>query len=804
MTIKKSLFLTILLLLAVALTAAAADGPDRTAKKFYKKGLKAYEKNEFSEARQHLEKAIEGYPDYTDAYYTLGRIALSEKQTRQAFDYFAQAARIDPDHIQAQLEMGRILMAARMPEEALLRVEAVLKNDPGNLDALLLKGSALLAQKRSVDAIQILSPLFEKGERNRDLILLLAAAHFRKGEAPLAESVLKAGLDAHPKDIALHLQLAGAHQRAGDLKAARAVMRKIIEIDPANAAYPIALARLYWEAGENQKADQVLGNALTANPDDPAHRIAVANFYLERKQIDRAQQLLLEGFASGDPGARLRLALSELYLKTNRPQEAVDLLEKGLKETRASETDERILIGNALANIYLAAREIETAKAYAENVLKQAPANLQALTTRGMALKSGGKPDAAIRDFKQVLRRKPDFVQGYLQLADAYAMLRKTGMARKTLETGLRVAPDNRELLMASYRVCLMEKDYKQAEQQLLDLVEKYPLVIDAQAMLGDFYLTLNDESAARREYSEIVLKSPRSAVGYVKLARLYARQGQTDSAVAQLQKGLGLVEDDQALAAELVTVWLSAERFDDALDLCDQRLKAHPEKAFSHYLKGKVFSRMKKYDAAKKAFAKAAEIDPMWPEAGNSLAAVYLLQDKKEAAIDHFAEALAHNPKNPTATLVLGRLYEERRETDKAIEVYESAIAEVPGFWSAANRLAFLLADRATSLETLDRALDIASTAYRMKPGQAAIVDTLGWIYYKKGETERALHLYEQLIAAQPEDPLVNYHMGVVLEKSGDIDTARKKLQTATRSDAKFYGRDHAEALLRELKEQS
>jgi tetratricopeptide (TPR) repeat protein len=691
-----------------------------------------------------------------------------------------------------------------MPEEALLRVEAALKSGPGKLEALLVKGSALLAQKRGAEAIGILSPLFEKGERSRDLVLLLAAAHFRNGEAALGESVLNAGLKAHPGDIALHLQMAAAHQRAGDLKAARDVMRKVIEIDPANAAYPIALARLHWEAGEKEAADRVLEKALKADPDDPARRIAVANFYLEKKKTEHARQLLMEGFASGDPGARLRLALSELYLKTNRPREAVDLLESGLKETQPSETAERIRIHNALAKIYLDAREVETARACAQNVLQHDPTNLQALTTRGMALKSGGKADAAIRDFKQVLRRKPDFVQGYLQMADAYAMQRKTGMARRTLEAGLRVAPDNRELLMSAHRICLMQKDYKQAEQHLLDLVEKYPLVVDAQAMLGDFYLTLNDESAARREYSEIILKSPRSALGYVKLSRLYMRQGRVENAATQLQKGLGVVEDDQPLAAELVTVWLSAERFDDALDLCDQRLKAHPEKAFSHYLKGKVFSRMKKYDAARKAFEKAAEIDPMWPEAGNSLAAVFLLQDKKKAAIDHFAETLARNPKNATATLALGRLYEERGETDKAIDVYEKGVAKVPGFWSAANRLAFLLADRATSAETLDRALNIASAAYRMKPGQAVIVDTLGWINYKKGETERALHLYEQLIAATPEDPVVNYHMGVVLEKSGDIDTAREKLQTATRGDAKFYGRDHAVALLRELKSKS
>ncbi|BBO68351.1 hypothetical protein DSCA_22810 [Desulfosarcina alkanivorans] len=793
--------LVIVLIFVTAFPVSAADGPDRTARKYYKNGLKAYEKNDYQDARQNLEKAIENYPDYAEAYYTLGRVALAGKQGQQAFDYLTTATRIDPGHIQAQLELARILMAAHMPEEALLRLEIVLKDDPGNLDAMLVKGSALLAQKRTADAIAMLSPRFEKGERHRDLILLLAAAHFRNGQTALGESVLKAGIDAHPTDIALHLQLAGAHQRAGDLKAAQDVLTTIIDIDPANVAYPITLAMLYWETRENQQADRVLKRAIEVGPADPARRIAVANFYLQKKQIERAQNLLIEGLASGDRSVRLRLALSELYLKTGRPQESVDLLEKGVAETKASDIAERAAIHNALARIYLSARQFEAANAYAENVLQQDPTNLQALITRGMVMKSAGSPEAAERDFKQVLRRKPDFLQGYLQLADAYVMDRRTGMARKALNAGLRMAPDNRELLMASYRVCLMEKDYKQAEAHLHRLVEKYPMAIDAQAALGDFYLALNDESAARREYSEIVLKAPRSAVGHIRLARLYARQGQTDNAASQLQKGMNLVEEDQALAAELVTVWLSAERTEDALALCEDRLKTHPDEAFAHYLEGKVFTRMKEYDSARKALENAAELDPMWPEAGNSLAAVFLLQDKKKQAIDHFEAALERNPKNPTATLVLGRLYEERKEYEKAISVYETAVATVPGFWSAANRLAFLLADTATSVETLDRALKFATAAYRVKPGHAAIIDTLGWIHYKKGETKQALHLYEQLIIAAPEDPVVNYHMGVVLKKSGDIDTAREKLLTATRAATHFVGREHAEALLKEMK---
>ena len=798
------ILLSIAVAVALSFSATAADGPGRTAKKFFKKGQEAYEKADFEDARKQLQSAIESYPAYADAYYTLGQVSLAENKAQQAAGFFAKAAEIDPGHTEAQLALSRILLAARMPEEALVRTEMVLKKDPSNLDALLVKSSALLAQKRPAEAIALLSPLFDKGERSRDLILLLAGAHFRQAETVLGESVLKAGLDAHPRDIALHLQLSNAYLRAGDLPAAQAVMQTVVGIDAGNPAYAVTLARLYVETEEPDKADRLLQRALDDDPADPARRIAVANFYLEQKQVERAQELLRQGIAAGDSGARLRLALGELYLKTARPQEAVDLLKQGLEKTPESDSAQRIGLQNALARIHLAARDPASAKTYAQAVLDHDPVNLQALVTRGMAAKAAGQPDAAIPDFKQVLRRKADFLDGYLQLADAYVMNRQLPMARETLDTGLRLAPDNRDLLMAMVRVCLLDKDYKQAEQHLQTVVERYPDDIAAQAELGDFYLTLNDESAARREYSEIVLKSPRSAVGHIKLARLYSRQGQTDSAIDQLKKGLTRVEPNQALAAELVGQYLAVERYDDALALCDARLAKDPQDAFAHDLKGKVLTKMKKFKDAQKAFETAAAIDPMWPQAGNDLAAVFLLQDKKEQAIRQFEETLARNPKNPAAYLTLGRLYEERSDHAKAIAVYEKAVAQVPGFWSAANRLAFLLADRATSLETLNRAQELATAAYRLKPGQSSIVDTLGWIHYKKGETEQALHLYEQLIAAAPDDPVVNYHMGVVLEKSGDTETAKKRLQAATRGKAPFSGREHAEAMLKALESKS
>jgi putative PEP-CTERM system TPR-repeat lipoprotein len=800
MTRIQTLLAIIAISIAITLPAAAANGPDRTAKKSYKKGLTAYEKADYEAAAQHLAKAIKGYPDYADAHYTLGQVFLARQQARQALAHFSKAAEIDPEHTDAQLALGRILLAARMPAEAQVRMDSILKREPANRDAIMIKGSALLSQNQSAAAIDLLTPVFDSGERDTSLILLLAGAHIRLGHRSQAETVIDAGLKVHPEAIPLHLQLANIHLRAGNLEEARRIMEKVAAIEPGNIAHAITLARLYWEGQDAASADRLLVDQLKANPENASARIAIANFYLEKQQADRARELLVRGIALRPADTDLRLALGQFYLNSNQPQQAVDLLKQGLDTTPAPPTADRIRLQNSLAGIYLAAHDPASAKTYAQESLALDPVNARALVTRGKASKATGRPEAAIPDFNQVLRRHPRYLDAYLQLADAYALNRQLDQSRQTLATALKLAPTNQSLLMAMYRVCLVDKDYKQAEANLRTLVEHHPDAVAAQAELGDLYLALNDTAAAKREYSEIVLKSPGSAVGHVRLARFYARQGNRDGAIAQLQRGYDRTGRTLEMAAELVAHLLAAERYDDALALCDRRLEMNGDDAFAYNLKGKTYTRMKKYTDAQKAFEKAADIAPMWPEAGNNLAAMFLLQDKKKQAIKHFQAALDRNPQNPTAYLVLGRLHEERSEFDKAIKIYEQAVGKVPGFWSAANRLAFLLADRATDTAALDRALKLATAAYRMKPGQAAIVDTLAWIYYKQGETKRALHLYEQLSAAAPDDPQVNYHMGMVLRKSGDSDGARQKLEIATRDDTDFVGRAHAEALLKEM----
>jgi tetratricopeptide (TPR) repeat protein len=141
-----------------------------------------------------------------------------------------------------------------------------------------------------------------------------------------------------------------------------------------------------------------------------------------------------------------------------------------------------------------------------------------------------------------------------------------------------------------------------------------------------------------------------------------------------------------------------------------------------------------------------------------------------------------------------------QQKNFTKAIQTYERALARQPKFWVAANDLAFLLSENATSGRDLDRALDLANKALALQPDNATILDTIGWVYYKKGNTGKSVDYIGRVQAKYPNSPVINYHMGMALFKSGKRDKAKEFLRKALDSKEDFTGREEAARTLKNL----
>lgn len=145
-----------------------------------------------------------------------------------------------------------------------------------------------------------------------------------------------------------------------------------------------------------------------------------------------------------------------------------------------------------------------------------------------------------------------------------------------------------------------------------------------------------------------------------------------------------------------------------------------------------------------------------------------------------------------------LATVYYATGELEKAAENYEQAIKIRPDSAEALNNLAYLLTEQNRDIP---KALTMAEAAVKLEPTNASYLDTLGWAYYRNGESEKALgHLLKaaQLVPGQGE---VLLHIGRVYLDKSDFEAALSYLKEAFKADPKLNDPDNSLYLAVRLK---
>ena len=138
------------------------------------------------------------------------------------------------------------------------------------------------------------------------------------------------------------------------------------------------------------------------------------------------------------------------------------------------------------------------------------------------------------------------------------------------------------------------------------------------------------------------------------------------------------------------------------------------------------MYLSMKDEASAEKALRAATAADPSMLPPYGLLGDLYLSQKKLDLALQQF-DALASRQEKPIAALTMvGMILKQQGKNDLAKKRYEDALAIDPRAATAANNLAWMLADEGGDL---DRALQLAQTATEASPNVPDIWHTLGWI---------------------------------------------------------------------------
>jgi len=107
-----------------------------------------------------------------------------------------------------------------------------------------------------------------------------------------------------------------------------------------------------------------------------------------------------------------------------------------------------------------------------------------------------------------------------------------------------------------------------------------------------------------------------------------------------------------------------------------------------------------------------------------------------------------------------LGALLEKEGEYEGAIGSMKRALELNPMHSNAHNFIGYMYA---LSGKELDKAEEHLRKAISIQPKNGYFLDSLGWIYYKKGESDRALSEIKKALIYTSPDPVLYNHLGDV-----------------------------------------
>jgi tetratricopeptide (TPR) repeat protein len=140
----------------------------------------------------------------------------------------------------------------------------------------------------------------------------------------------------------------------------------------------------------------------------------------------------------------------------------------------------------------------------------------------------------AVNAFHQVVKLRPDYADGYINVGLTDIEWEKYGSARASIDRALSLSPNNARAL---YYTALLERRAGHSDAELKDLLEvvrQYPQSRDARRELGITYYQRDDNEHAVEQFEAMQEIDPDDLAAHYNLSILYRRMGMKDKAAEQ------------------------------------------------------------------------------------------------------------------------------------------------------------------------------------------------------------------------------------------------------------------------------
>ncbi len=459
-----------------------------------------------------------------------------------------------------------------------------------------------------------------------------------------------------------------------------------------------------------------------------------------------------------DPkSVHVRLRLAQEFVRVGMITEAVEQGEIAV-ETAPKSIEARMLLGG----LYSGLKMFEPARQQFAAVMEIEPGHAEAAVYQGALLAEERKYDESIKYFES-LSGNPKFPEP--ERAHYY-------IGRVRSEQGKGHAAE-------------AEKAFAKA----LQLKAEYP---EAAVALANIY-----RSQSRDAEMERLLKSYQEKFGPDRemarqLSQYYLEKERYELALEHLEVLDGFERDNLNIKIQIALILIEQKRYEQAAVRLEDVLQQAPESDKVRYYLGAVYEEIGRSDLAILHYEKIPSGSSYFPEAivhtahllkkdgkvSKAIAAVEkalseqddvpqlyayyatLLDEEKQykKALDMLVTAVDKFPSNTQLRFFLGTMYDRTGSPKDTIAQMNKVIEQDKDHVQALNYLAYTYAELGDQLED---ASELAHRALALQPNDGYVLDTVGWIHFKKGEIEQAIKYLEAAHKAKGDEAIIAEHLG-------------------------------------------
>lgn len=746
-------------------------------------------RNERAEAETLINAVLASNPGNADAHLALGELRRTADEPEKALPHFAEAAKLDPNNVNTLLIYAIGLINADRVADALPLIEQAKKLAPSG--PMLSFSQALIECKGQhyQQCAVFLDKVFDKSPQYLPGLLLSGQLNYATGNFDKSLDAYTRYLERAPADPHARKLLAGTLLAQSNAQGALNVLQPMLGATPNDAQLLGLSGQAMLQLGNMRQAEESLTKAVQLAPDNPEFRTALALIHLASGMRRHAEVDFRAAIALKPPNSKADYGLIMMLLGENRIEQAREAVAE-VEQRLPGKTETHMLKGVVLR----AAGDLDGARKAFEHAA-ELDANyfppVQELAEMDI---EGGKESAGRARIEAVLRRNGTHVNALLTMArlEFSAGRRAEGLAwaRQAADAH----PESTEALLMVAQAQMDAGDLNEATRSARQALKLRPRDPRALKALGNVQMAAKDYAGATTAFSTLVSLQPGSVEAHLWLASAYVMGGDVRSAISVARDALK--RNPRSLQAMTLVgdMLLEGKKYGDVLEFARLVQRENPKLALGFRLEGDALLAQGDAGHAVKSFETAAKLAPSGPMLVRVHRALSVASpgSESETPLEEWVRA---NPDDSATRVYLAEALSAKGRHKEAIAHYMELVRRYPSDARTLNNLAWSLHFVGDA-----QAVVYAERAYKLKPAEAHVLDTYGWVLVNHGKLQEGIQILLQAVALDGKNPEIRYHLAKGLAQAGDKTRARAELKNILSTGKPFAQADEARALLESL----